>query len=217
MKFTLPRIYPITDRNLSGLSHAEQTRQFIAGGATLIQLRDKTASSRDLYEDALAAVRIAHERGVRILINDRVDIAFMTNADGVHVGQDDLPPDAARHLLGEKAIVGISTHSVDQVKHAAMGKIADYIAFGPIFETPTKADHEPLVGLETLAEIRRISGYVPLAAIGGIKADHLSGVFSAGADSAAMISELYLPNQSISTRYRQLCEMAETTNNVVLS
>jgi thiamine-phosphate pyrophosphorylase len=207
LRISLPKIYPITDRELSGLSHTEQVRQFIAGGATLVQLRDKGASSRDFLEDASAAVELAHTGGVLILINDRADIAMMSGADGVHLGQDDLPAGEARKLLGDKAVIGISTHTLDQAREAAADGTADYIAFGPIFETATKSDHEPVVGLERLAEIRAAIGNIPLVAIGGIKAKDLADVFSAGADSAAMISEFYRENIGISERFRNLTEL----------
>jgi thiamine-phosphate pyrophosphorylase len=214
LKITLPKIYPITDRELSGLSHAEQVEQFAAAGATLIQIRDKKASSRELLEDVSRSVEIAHRHGVILIVNDRVDIAMMTVADGVHLGQDDLPPAAARQLLGDKAIIGFSTHSLEQVGKAMAEGIADYIAFGPIFATLTKSDHDPIVGLQQLAEIREHIGDLPLVAIGGIGLDNIAGVIEAGANSAAMISEFYQQNESINNRFRTLTAAAETTNNV---
>src|ERR1044072_6010050 len=102
MNFRLPRLYPITDTRLSGLSQAEQVRQMIAGGAKLIQLREKHASAAEFYSEAEKAIEIAHSQGVKIIINDRVDIALALKADGVHLGQDDLPPAQARKLLGGK-------------------------------------------------------------------------------------------------------------------
>ena len=100
MSFKLPTVYPITDVQLSGLSHAEQVARLIAGGATLIQLREKHLAPHDFYRDAGAALRIARKHGVRLIINDRVDIALALGADGVHLGQTDLPPAAARHRTG---------------------------------------------------------------------------------------------------------------------
>src|ERR1051325_2429259 len=113
MTFTLPRLYPITDVRLTGLSHAEQVERLAEGGATLIQLRDKLAAPREFYQAALEAVRVARRLGVRI-INDRVDIAMAVEADGVHLGQDDLPPERARQLLGPSRLVGYSTHNLGQ-------------------------------------------------------------------------------------------------------
>ena len=135
---SLPKIYPITDIRLSGLSHVEQVRKLIAGGATFVQFRDKRSSPREFYKQAVECVRIAHDQNVQIIINDRVDIALAAKADGVHLGQDDMPPEKARILLGAAAIIGFSTHSVEQVKLAASFPI-DYIAIGPIFATSTKA------------------------------------------------------------------------------
>ena len=207
MKFILPKIYPITDRTLSELTHEEQTVRLIDGGASLIQLRDKTASSRSFYEDALMSVRAAKNTGVRVVINDRIDIALMTGADGVHIGQDDLPPDAARNLLAPDAIVGFSTHSAEQARLAVNRWTLDYIAIGPIFPTDTKYDAETLVGLDILHEARLAVGNVPLIAIGGINSSNLMSVFAAGADSAAVISELY-QGYDIAETYRGLTNIA---------
>lgn len=193
VKFELPPIYPITDRELSGLSHAELVRKFAAGGATFVQLRDKYASPREFYEQAVAAVAAGRELGVRIIINDRVDIALAAGADGVHLGQDDLSPAAAREILGDKAIVGFSTHTVEQAK-AALDLPVDYIAIGPIFATSTKPDAEAAVGLAGLKAVRDIIGPTPLVAIGGINAENIADVLNAGADSAAVISALYGSN-----------------------
>src|SRR5919205_3348214 len=106
MTFRLPKLYPITDTRLSRLSHAEQVEQLAAGGATLVQLREKLAPPREFYEAALDAVRVARALGVRLIINDRVDIALAVDADGVHLGQDDLPPERARALLGPRRLLG---------------------------------------------------------------------------------------------------------------
>jgi thiamine-phosphate pyrophosphorylase len=212
LKFSLPKIYPITDRELSGLSHTELVRQFVGGGARLVQLRDKSAPSGDFYEDARTAVAIARSNGVIILINDRVDIALMTGADGVHLGQDDLPAAEARRLLGERAIIGVSTHTVEQASQVSADRTADYIAFGPIFETRTKPDHEALVGVEKLREIRTRVGDIPLVAIGGINCSDLAQVLSSGADSAAMISEFYAGNTTVSEQFRKLSAAADRIN-----
>ena len=155
----------------------------------MIQLRDKYASPRDFYEAALAAMKVARALKVRIIINDRVDIAVAVRADGVHLGQDDLPPDRARTLLAPTAIVGFSTHNLKQAMEADSTS-ADYIAFGPVFQTSTKENPDPVVGLEQLAEIkRRVSK--PLVAIGGITLERAESVIEAGADSLAVISDLY--------------------------
>ncbi|MFL6282273.1 MAG: thiamine phosphate synthase, partial [Pyrinomonadaceae bacterium] len=134
MSFELPKLYPITDRRLSGLSHAEQVARLIDGGATFIQLREKHLSPREFYVEAEEALRVARARGVKLIINDRADIALALGADGVHLGQDDMPPEAARSLLGGGAVVGFSTHGVEQAIAAARLPV-DYIAVGPIFKT----------------------------------------------------------------------------------
>jgi thiamine-phosphate pyrophosphorylase len=217
LKITLPKIYPITDRKLSGLSHSEQVAQFAAAGATLIQIREKHASSHEFYEEVVQTIAIARPRGVKIVVNDRVDIALLGGADGVHLGQDDLPPSAARNLLGDGAIIGVSTHTLEQARRTLSDGVADYIAFGPVFETATKADHEPVVSLERLAEIRReILGF-PLVAIGGIGLANLKSVFEAGVDSAAIISEFYKSYGTIEHAFRQLTAAASNNNNVVTS
>ena len=217
MRLSLPKIYPITDRELSGLSHAEQVAKFIDGGATLIQIRDKRAPSGELYRDAAESIRIAHAAGARVLINDRVDIALMTGADGVHLGQEDLPAAAARRILGDGAIIGVSTHSLEQVTEALTDRSASYLAFGPIFPTSTKDKPDPPVGLDGLERIREMVGDVSLVAIGGIKRHNLASVLAAGADSAAVISEFFITGSDITTQFRKLLDIAEATNNVVIS
>ncbi len=214
MKITLPKIYPITDRELSGLSHAEQVEQFAAAGASLIQIRDKDASSKDLLSDVLRSVEIAHRYEAKVIVNDRVDIAMMAGADGVHLGQNDLPPSAARRLLGDRGIIGFSTHSIKQIRAAVAEGTADYLAFGPIFETSTKLDHDPVVGLEQLAKIRHDIGDIPLVAIGGISVHTVSRVLESGADSAAMISEFHKPGETIVERFRLFTAAVSGVNNV---
>ena len=188
--FRLPRVYPITDTQISGLSHAEQVALFAESGATLVQLREKRAPALQFYEAAKAALAVAAERGVQLLINDRVDIALAVGAAGVHLGQDDLAPDVARRLLGNDAVIGYSTHSVAQAIEAAILPI-DYLAIGPIFGTSTKENADPVVGLEGLRAVRSAIGNLPLVAIGGITRENTAAVVEAGADSAAMISGLW--------------------------
>ncbi|HEV2835671.1 MAG TPA: thiamine phosphate synthase [Pyrinomonadaceae bacterium] len=188
--FRLPRVYPITDVSISGLSHAEQIALLADGGATLVQLREKHAPPVQFYEQANAAMAVARERGVHIIINDRADIALAVGADGVHLGQDDLPPEAARRLLGGHAVIGYSTHSVSQALEATKLPV-DYIAIGPIFQTSTKENPSPVVGLNGLRAVRDAIGKLPLVAIGGITPANAEEVIAAGADSVAMISGLW--------------------------
>ena len=186
------------------MSHAEQVERIAAGGATLIQLRDKTASPREFYKAALEAMKIAHRVGVQIIINDRVDIAMAVNADGVHLGQGDIPPEHARRLLGEGRIVGFSTHSVKQAVEADCAPV-DYIAIGPVFLTSTKENPDAVVGLEAIAEIKRQTSK-PLAAIGGITLVRALSVIEAGADSIAVISDLFSTG-NISERTREFIDL----------
>lgn len=185
----LPRVYPLTDVQLSGLSHAEQVELLSLGGASLIQLREKQLPSLQLYEHAKAAVATARKTGTQLIINDRVDIAMAIGAHGVHLGQDDLPSDAARKLLGNEAVIGYSTHNVEQAQQALALPI-DYIAIGPIFATASKSDTSPTLGLAGLEAVRQVVGNFPLVAIGGISHANAREVIEAGADSVAVISAL---------------------------
>jgi len=186
-KFELPKIYPITDRRISGLSHTEQVEKLIAGGARFIQLREKHLAPKDFYSEAEKVLAFARPRNAKIIINDRVDLALALKTDGVHLGQDDLTPGAARQILGESAIIGFSTHSVEQAI-AAVKFPVDYIAIGPIFETSTKENPDAVVGIEGLRHVRKSIGSFPLVAIGGITHENARLCLKAGADSVAVIS-----------------------------
>ncbi len=203
MKPQLPSVYPITDRIISSLTHAEQTERLIAGGATLIQLREKYDSGRAFFDDTLTALRIARSAGVILLINDRVDIALAIGADGVHLGQQDMPVTAARKLLGNEAMIGYSTHNLEQVK-AALDLPIDYVAFGPVFDTPSKQNPDPVAGLSALNKAKSIAKTLPLVAIGGIKKSNLHEVLAAGADSVAIISEILKTPNNIARNLREL-------------
>lgn len=203
MPFLLPRFYPITDVRLSGLSHSEQVERLAAGGATMIQLREKTASPREFYYAALEAMKVARGLNIRIIINDRVDIAIAVNADGVHLGQEDVPPDHARRLLGESRIVGFSTHGEKQAVEADSLPV-DYIAIGPVFQTSTKENPDAVVGLEAIAATKRQTSK-PLVAIGGITLSRAASAIEAGADSVAVISDLFSTGD-ISERTREFID-----------
>lgn len=196
--FRLPRVYPITDTQISRLSHVDQVALFAERGATVVQLREKRESALQFYEAAKAALAIAVERGVQLIINDRVDIAMAVGAAGVHLGQDDLPPEEARRLLGDDAVIGFSTHSVSQAIEASRLPI-DYLAIGPIFTTSTKENPDPVVGLDGLRAVKAAIGSLPLVAIGGITTANAPEVFRAGADSVALISGLWSRPQVLSS------------------
>ncbi|HVE55634.1 MAG TPA: thiamine phosphate synthase [Pyrinomonadaceae bacterium] len=196
LRLNLPKIYPITDTRLTNLSHAAQVEKLISGGALMIQLREKYASPKEFYDDAKTAIEIARAHSVKIIINDRVDIALALKADGVHLGQDDLPPAKAREILGEKAIIGFSTHSIRQAIEAAQLPI-DYVAIGPVFATATKENPEKTVGIEGVRRVREAIGDFPLVAIGGITAENFREVFRTGADSVAVIKSILFPPDKI--------------------
>lgn len=207
MSLKLPKIYPITDCEISCLSHTDQVRQLIAGGATLIQLREKQKAAGDWFPDALEAAKLCRDAGVLCIVNDRVDVALAIGADGVHLGQDDMPVAAARRLLGRSKIIGLSTHSIVQLE-AALREGIDYAAIGPIFATSTKSDHEPVIGIETLLNAAQTSVSMPLVAIGGITAENLPAIFGAGASSAAMIGAVLSDPERIGAIYRKLTQDA---------
>jgi thiamine-phosphate pyrophosphorylase len=196
-RFRLPRVYALTDVQLSGLSHAGQVQLFALGGASLVQLREKHQPAMEFYESARGALIVAERSGVRLVINDRLDVAIAVRAHGVHLGQDDVSPKAARALLGETAVIGYSTHNVDQAL-AALKLPIDYLAIGPIFQTTTKTDTSPVLGLDGLKAVREAIGEFPLVAIGGITHANARAAIEAGADSVAVISALLsTPNRII--------------------
>ena len=160
---------------------------FLDGGARFLQLRAKAFSGSELLSAARAVVALAHARGAIVVINDRADIAALSGADGAHLGQTDLAPDAARRIAGPGALIGRSTHTVTELEAAAREPV-DYIAIGPVFSTSTKVTGHDAVGL---AMVRRaaIDGR-PVVAIGGITLDNAASVIEAGAQSVAVISDL---------------------------
>jgi thiamine-phosphate pyrophosphorylase len=200
-RFRLPRVYPITDVQISGLSHAEQVHALSEGGATLVQLREKQMPPVDFYNQARAAMAIATREGIQLVINDRIDVALAIGATGVHLGQDDVPPEAARKLLGEEGVIGYSTHNVAQASAAALLPV-NYIAIGPVFKTTTKSDPSPEIGLEGMRAVRQAVGEIPLVAIGGITLANAAAVIEAGADSVAVISAVISARDRISETLR---------------
>lgn len=207
MRLTLPKIYPITDRQLSGLSHAEQVQRLIDGGATFVQLREKHLPPIDFFREAEAAWKVADNNRVILIINDRVDIAMAIGARGVHLGQHDMPVEATRRLVRDDTLIGFSTHTQQQMK-AAVRLPIDYVAFGPVFTTTTKQDHDPTVGLEQLRAVRNIAAELPLVAIAGITAANIQDVLEAGADSVAVISSVVGERSKIEQNMRMMLELA---------
>jgi len=164
-------------------------------GVSLFQYRNKTASMKEAYVEALALRHAAAKAGVLFIVNDRCDLALAVDADGVHLGQGDLPLDLARKVMGRDKLIGISTHNPDQVREATAGK-PDYLGFGPIFTPGSKQDHDPVVGLEGLRAMRSLTS-LPVFAIGGIQIGQVGEVVRAGANGVAVISAiLKAPNIS---------------------
>ena len=157
-------------------------------GASLFQYRNKTASMKEAYVEGLALRQAAAKAGVLFVVNDRCDLAMAVDADGVHLGQGDLPLDLARKMMGPDKLIGISTHNLDQVRDATAGK-PDYLGFGPIFKPGSKQDHNPVVGLEGLRAMRGLTS-LPIFAIGGIQIDQAGEVMRAGANGVAVVSAI---------------------------
>jgi thiamine-phosphate pyrophosphorylase len=166
----------------------EVLRAAAEAGASLFQYRNKTASMKEAYAEALALRHAAAKAGVLFIVNDRCDLALAVDADGVHLGQGDLPLDLARKVMGPDKLIGISTHNPDQVREATAGK-PDYLGFGPIFTPGSKQDHDPVVGLEGLRAMRELTS-LPVFAIGGIQIDQVGEVVRAGANGVAVISAI---------------------------
>lgn len=205
----LPKIYPITDVGLAKLSHVEQVEKLLEGGAEIIQLREKYASPNDFYASAKKALNVARRHNVKIIINDRVDIALAIKADGIHLGQDDLPPEYARKILGEKAVIGFSTHNIEQAVSAVKLPI-NYLAIGPVFATKTKEKPDEVVSIEGVEKVRAAIGDFPLVAIGGINLENFRDVLSAGADSVAIISDLLYDAEKTTERMRMFINSCKT-------
>ncbi len=179
-------IYLVTDDGcLQGRPLLECVREALEGGVTLVQYRAKTASSAEMYNEALQLKALCDSFNVPLIINDRLDIAMAVGAAGVHLGQDDLPCAAARKLLGEDYIIGVSAHNPAEAK-AALQSGADYLGCGAVFGTATKADVQKL-GTDGLAAICKAKG-LPVVGIGGVTADNYREVRAAGADGAAIVS-----------------------------
>lgn len=180
-------LYVVTDSDLSkGRSDAEVARLAYEGGADAVQLRMKHADGKEMLEQARAIREVADEYCRFFFVNDRVDIAIASGADGVHLGQSDIPLEVARDLMGETAVIGISVDNVEQAVAAAEGG-ADYIGVGSIFNTSTKPDAKQGVGLGAIYEIRKAVD-IPIVAIGGINRGNIQDVVRAGADAAAVVS-----------------------------
>jgi thiamine-phosphate pyrophosphorylase len=186
----LPRLYPILDAGC-----LPDTRDLIAAaeelsaaGVTVLQYRNKLGDARIMLGQARELKECLAEPAIRLIMNDRADLCLAADFDGVHVGQDDLSPDSVRKIIGPDRWLGVSTHNPEQLREADLTS-ADYLAIGPIFATSSKANPDPLVGLEGVRRARALTRK-PLVAIGGITRANAASVIEAGADSVAVISDL---------------------------
>lgn len=190
-RFPFRGVYPILDRGICLERRADPKAlglRWIGQGTRLVQLRAKGLTTREWLDWAAPLVSAFNEAGAMVVINDRPDIALATGAQGVHLGQQDMPVRDARMILGMDSIIGVSTHNPEEACAAEIGG-ADYVGFGPVFSTGTKKDASPVQGLERLHEVFRATA-IPVVAIGGITPDRLPEVIAAGAACGAMISAL---------------------------
>ena len=182
-------LYLVTDRSLSkGRSTAEIVAAAVAGGVSCIQLREKSCGTREFLNEALALQPLLKSRNIPLIINDRLDIALAIEADGVHLGQSDMPIGMARKIAGDSLIIGISAESVDDALRAEQ-EGADYLGISPVFSTPTKTATAPPLGLEGVRQIRALVD-IPLVGIGGINSVNAESVLAAGADGIAVVSAI---------------------------
>lgn len=185
-------LYVLIDEGLVGLGNLQRTlEQALRGGADAVQFRAKRLSKRQYYRQALALFPIAKSHKVPFFINDHLDIALAISADGIHLGQNDLPADAARRLTPQQMLLGVSTHSEEQAVKALRDG-ADYVAIGAVFDTSTKERPEAVVGTDGVRRVKALVGPVPLIAIGGIGIDNVVEVVRAGADGVAVASAVVL-------------------------
>lgn len=199
-------IYLVTDDGcLQGRALIDCVREALEGGVTLVQYRAKTASSAEMYAKALQLKALCDSFNVPLIINDRLDIAMAVGAAGVHLGQDDLPCAAARRILGEEYLIGVSAHNPAEAR-AALQSGADYLGCGAVFGTATKADVKKL-GTDGLAAICKAKG-LPVVGIGGVTADNYREVRAAGADGAAIVSGI-LAQPDIRTTVRAIARVSQ--------
>lgn len=183
----LAGLYVVLDPSVrADLNLENALRSAVAGGARIFQYRNKSTSMKEAYAEALPLRKIAAELGVLFIVNDRCDLALAVEADGVHLGQTDLPYASARTIMGPDKLIGLSTHNEHQVREADRLK-PDYIGFGPIFAPASKQDHDPVVGIAGLRQVRSLTS-LPIFAIGGIRPEHVSAVMRTGANGIAVIS-----------------------------
>jgi thiamine-phosphate pyrophosphorylase len=189
LMIVFPRLYPILDAGCFPIARdlVAAAEELIAAGCTILQYRNKSGNAREILDHA-RELRLQLKNSVKLIMNDRADLALVAGFDGVHVGQDDLSPEGARKVIGEGLWLGVSTHTPEQVQEADRAS-ADYIAVGPVFATTSKMNPDPVIGVEGVRRARELTRK-PLVAIGGITRANCRSVIDAGADSVAAISDL---------------------------
>jgi thiamine-phosphate pyrophosphorylase len=210
MRLALPKLYVILDAALLTTPEIDCARQLADAGVRLLQYRNKKASARELLRVSRELAGLLLPLGVSFLVNDRPDIAFLCGASGVHVGQEDFDVEQARAVAGPGKRVGVSTHNLAQFRTAAVTS-ADYIAVGPIFPTFTKANPDPVVGIEFIRQVRTLTDKA-IVAIGGITLEGAAGVIEAGADAVAVGSDI-LSAADPGKRARQYIALLEAANH----
>ena len=208
MTSPLPRLYAIVDPQVLAVHEVPLeafAHELLAAGVGLLQYRDKTRSPQEILRAAAMLRKTMAGSGCELIMNDRADLAVLAGFDGVHVGQHDLAPEDAHRVVGAGKLVGLSTHTDEQVR-AADSSFADYVAIGPAFATGTKADTAPVVGLDGIRRARALTRK-PLVAIGGITRSNARSVIDAGADSVAVISALFAPDESVEKVARDFLEL----------
>jgi thiamine-phosphate pyrophosphorylase len=213
-RVTLPKFYPILDPEIAarhGVDPIAAAEQILEGGATILQFRHKGFFSREVFAQLERVAKLCRDAHALFVVNDRADLAALTDA-ALHLGQDDLTPSAARKVVGAKTLIGFSTHNESQLR-AAAAEPADYLALGPIFGTASKQNPDPVVGIDELRRLRSLTDR-PLVAIGGITRANAQSVLGAGANSVAIIGDLFAENSTVRTRTEEWVSLTRDTQNV---
>jgi thiamine-phosphate pyrophosphorylase len=210
----LPKFYPILDPEIAarhGVDPVAAAEQILEGGATILQFRYKGFFSREVFAQLERVAELCRDAEALFVVNDRADLAALTGA-ALHLGQDDLTPSVARKVVGAKTLIGFSTHNETQLR-AAAAEPADYLALGPIFGTSSKNNPDPVVGIDELRRLRPLTKR-PLVAIGGITRANAQSVLSAGADSVAIIGDLFAEDGNLRARITEWVALTRVAQNV---
>ena len=210
----LPKFYPILDTEIAarhGVDPVTAAAQILEGGAKILQFRHKGFFSRDVFAQLERVAELCREADAMFVVNDRADLATLTGA-ALHLGQDDLPPSAARKVVGAATLIGFSTHNERQLR-AAAAEPADYLALGPIFGTGSKHNPDPVIGIDELRRLRALTE-CSLVAIGGITRANAQAVLAAGADAVAIIGDLFAAPGNLRAQTQEWVALTRDTQNV---